>query len=522
MQSPSIDEAPGVGPGSSEPVSGSDAAFIKAVRAGDMAAYGELWARHHPAVVRFGRQFGSESAAEDLASEVFARLLRVLQAGRGPDENVRPYLLTSVRRLRIDIATRYEKRVGLSDDTMLLETAAGRAPGTVSAGTDDEVLAELEASTAWKAFAELPERWRTVLWHTLIEETPPAELAPILGATPNAIAALSMRAREGLRQAFLAAHARDTDDPVCHTVVKRLGAHARGALATRERRTVEQHLSECDRCTAAYLEISDLNRTLKVIVLPVVLGGTAFGARYLRDTATAHAASAGVAVAPVASLRHGGRVLRQIASRPLSAAVAGVAAVAVIGGATAFALRSTAFDTAQADPTYVTAVDRPGPDTRAPVATSTPVPKASATARVVHPSLAGVTPAPASVAHPSGQPSPCSTCIHPAATRHSLHPAAANRSIHAGRPVTSVPAPPASAPPAPSTPAPSTPAPSSAVPSPSVSPAYPTDPAPSDTPTAPTTDPPVDPACSGVVLTGTWVPPTWWWDWLVRHGCPGW
>jgi RNA polymerase sigma factor (sigma-70 family) len=264
-----------------DPIAGadlrSDAELIAAVRGGDSSAFGALWTRHHPAVLRYARQFGPLGAAEDLASEAFARLLRILQVGGGPDMNVRPYLLTSVRRLRIDIATRYERRVGLTDDDSELDR------GLASDGADQTALEALEARTVWRAYSSLPERWQTVLWHTLIEEQPPAAIAPILGSSPNAVAALAMRAREGLRQAFLQAHVADTDSADCHRALRRLGAWQRGALSAREAAQVEQHLLTCDRCRGAAAEVGELNQAMRVVVLPVLLGGTWYAHRYLES-----------------------------------------------------------------------------------------------------------------------------------------------------------------------------------------------------------------------------------------------
>jgi len=46
---------------------------------------------------------------EDLVSEAFVKVLQVLQRGGGPDVAFRAYLLTAVRRLRVDRQTVVEK-----------------------------------------------------------------------------------------------------------------------------------------------------------------------------------------------------------------------------------------------------------------------------------------------------------------------------------------------------------------------------------------------------------------------------
>src|SRR6478736_8292126 len=80
----------------------SDAELISAVRSGEVAAYGELFARHVDAARRLGRQLVPGPDVDDLVSEAFAKVLVVLQRGAGPDLAFRAYLLTAVRRLHVD------------------------------------------------------------------------------------------------------------------------------------------------------------------------------------------------------------------------------------------------------------------------------------------------------------------------------------------------------------------------------------------------------------------------------------
>ncbi|MFP3686343.1 hypothetical protein SB847_21820, partial [Bacillus sp. SIMBA_026] len=63
-----------------------------------------------------------------------------------------------------------------------------------------------ESQTVAKAFRSLPERWQAVLWYLDVERMKPAAVAPILGLSPNAVSALALRAREGLRREYLQAH----------------------------------------------------------------------------------------------------------------------------------------------------------------------------------------------------------------------------------------------------------------------------------------------------------------------------
>jgi len=251
-----------------------DAELISAVRAGDLEAYGTLFERHVGAARRLARQLVSAGDVDDLVSEAFAKVLGVLQKGGGPDLAFRAYLLTSLRRLHVD-KIRAGAKLTTTDDMTAYD------PGVPF---EDTAVAGFENETAAKAFAQLPERWQQVLWHTEVEGQKPAEIAPLLGMSPNSVSALAYRAREGLRQAFISMHAQDAVDDACATTRANLGAYIRNGLSRRDSAKVEAHLQECRPCTAIYLELTEVNSNLGALLAPLLLG--AAGAGYLAAAAT--------------------------------------------------------------------------------------------------------------------------------------------------------------------------------------------------------------------------------------------
>ncbi|HSS68033.1 MAG TPA: sigma-70 family RNA polymerase sigma factor [Nocardioidaceae bacterium] len=263
-------------PDSSAP---SDPELIAAVRAGDVDAYGVLFERHRRSALGLARQIAGPSDADDLVSDAFVKLLRVLQGGGGPDVAFRAYLLTAVRRLHID-RIRSQARVTPSDDLEQFD------PGTPFA---DPAVDKFENAAAAKAFASLPERWQLVLWHLEVEGQKPADVAPLLGMTPNGVSALAYRAREGLRQAYLQMHLADTGAEECRWVTERLGAYVRKGLSKRDAAKVEEHLDDCRKCTAVYLELTEVNSNLSAILAPALLGTAAAG--YLGSTAVGGAST---------------------------------------------------------------------------------------------------------------------------------------------------------------------------------------------------------------------------------------
>jgi RNA polymerase sigma factor (sigma-70 family) len=267
----------------------SDADLIVAVRRGDTQAYGLLYERHLAAANRAASYLvTTTSEREDLVAEAFTRVLQVLRAGRGPAHDFRPYLLVTMRHAAINAARR-------GPSTALF---AELPESYLRGATDDPVDARLTGNEAANAFAGLPERWRRVLWHTEVEGESPATIAPMLGMTPNGVAALAYRAREGLRQAYLRLHLPAVDHRDCREATDKLAGWVRGSISTPQRRKISAHLNQCPRCREIAAGLTEVNGELRAASWLSVLKGM------LSATAAkvgAAAAVAAVAVGVVAS-----------------------------------------------------------------------------------------------------------------------------------------------------------------------------------------------------------------------------
>ncbi|WAL64934.1 sigma-70 family RNA polymerase sigma factor [Amycolatopsis cynarae] len=369
----------------------SDAELINAVRSGTLAAYGTLYERHVASAHNLARQLArSQAEADDLVSEAFAKVMDTLRAGKGPDSAFRAYLLTALRHTAYD-RTRKDKRVDLSDDMSTLAATGSAATDALTVPFSDTAVAGLERSMAARAFARLPERWQAVLWHTEIEQQTPAEVAPLLGLTPNGVSALAYRAREGLRQAYLQVHLAETSSQRCRATADRLGAWTRNGLAKRERTQVEAHLDECDRCRALAAELSDVNGALRAVVAPIVLGGAALG--YLALTggkaaaATAAAGASGGAAATAATAAP--RQLFGVAASSMAIAAAVATALVASGGAQDIPVSAAQLPPVQASPTPVLPPSGHSPAAKiqvpAPSSAVTPPPTTTPPAPVVAP-----------------------------------------------------------------------------------------------------------------------------------------
>jgi RNA polymerase sigma factor (sigma-70 family) len=313
----------------------SDTELIESARSGDTSAFAELWRRHYRSAARVARQFTSSIDADDLVSEAYARIFQRVLAGGGPTGAFRPYLYTTIRNLASSWgAASHDVQVDVIE-----EFEDERIP-------DDPASWALDRTLTAKAFRSLPERWQTVLWYTEVEGMDPHEVAPLMGLTANGVAALSYRAREGLRTAWLQAHISNAGTSAeCQWTMARLGDRARNGLTPREKDRVELHLLGCTKCAVISEEVEEVGSHLALVMVPLLLGGVAGGAvlASLAHPAAAMAAevipalpaavhavaSGGVLTAPVL----GGLALG--AATGPGALVGSLAIIAVLGGGVA-------------------------------------------------------------------------------------------------------------------------------------------------------------------------------------------
>ncbi|MFE5945050.1 sigma-70 family RNA polymerase sigma factor [Streptomyces sp. NPDC056480] len=326
----------------------SDSELVQLMRDGDDSAYEELFRRHSDAVRRYARTCCRDAhTADDLTAEVFARTLQAVRGGAGPEQAVRAYLMTTVRRVAANW-TKTQKREHLVEDFAVFAAEAARSSevsdqtASFGAGLDlgADVLAmhEAEQSLAMQAFRSLPERWQAVLWHTTVEEESPSEVAPLFGLTANATAVLASRAREGLKQAYLQAHVSQslTAGGDCARYADRLGAYARGGLRMRAERGLRKHLDECAKCRLAAGELAHVNAGIPALLPVAVIGW--FAAGYSLKAAgvvaggAVGAGAAGAAAAATGS--SGGAASGGAAAEGLGApAKAGIAAAVAVAAA---------------------------------------------------------------------------------------------------------------------------------------------------------------------------------------------
>ncbi|RZU64267.1 RNA polymerase sigma factor (sigma-70 family) [Microterricola gilva] len=399
----------------------SDSQLIERCKQGDSPAFAELWKRHAAAGRTVARSFTSSLDPDDLVSESFTRIYQLLQKGRGPTAAFRPYLFTTIR----NTASSWGRaRRETSIDTL----ESFEDPSS----SEDAGLLALDRGLTATAFRTLPTRWQEVLWYSEVESMTPAQIAPLLGMSANGVAALSYRAREGLRQAWIGAHlnAVSADDD-CRWSIERLGTYTRGSLSPRDTTRLEKHLDDCARCTIAASEARDVGSRLALVLLPLTagIGGAAAYAHWLQTGGPASQLAVGAMPASITAggIAAGGTAVGSSTNSSGSvsgmtvAGIVGVVAVAA-GVVAAVALGPTLFAQHPAPPSTVADGSLPTPDASPDgspdesIAAPTPQPSTIPVPLPPEPELVEVdTPAPAAPPQPSASPTPSTPPVVPSA-----------------------------------------------------------------------------------------------------------
>ena len=173
----------------------AERAWVDELRRGEPAAFDRAFAayrgRMYAYLVRMTRR---RDVAEDLLQETFLRLAQ--HARRlAPDTRLRAWLFTVAHRLVISWARAQSVRAQLAGDLPGEPPSEARSP--LEAIADSQAQLALE-----RAFAALPAAYREVALLVGVEGMQPAEVAVVLGHTPEAIRQRLSRARTQLAAAL--------------------------------------------------------------------------------------------------------------------------------------------------------------------------------------------------------------------------------------------------------------------------------------------------------------------------------
>jgi RNA polymerase sigma-70 factor (ECF subfamily) len=177
--------------------------WMKAVAAGDEAAFERLVARHGSGVLNTFRRFvGDTGRAEELTQEVFLRLWQAAPRYE-PKAPFRTWLLTIARRLCWNELRKAGREVSIEEEVS--EGLDEGAPGGMSARLaskgplpEEGILAAERAEAVRAAIQALPPAQRLAVIYRRYEELSYEEIAQVMDTTVSAVKSLLVRARRSL------------------------------------------------------------------------------------------------------------------------------------------------------------------------------------------------------------------------------------------------------------------------------------------------------------------------------------
>lgn len=186
----------GPAPLEAQPDTADEDGLIRAVAAGDEAAFQDLVNLHLDAIHAYlYRLTGSRADAEDLAQETFLRVWRRASTYEPGRIRLTTWLHTIAHNLCIDSFRRQRRRDPGGADPQGAGTEADEATDPARQASTDELSDHLE-----QAIAALPDNQRSALLLCQVQGFSNAQAAHILDVNVRALESLLARARRTLRE----------------------------------------------------------------------------------------------------------------------------------------------------------------------------------------------------------------------------------------------------------------------------------------------------------------------------------
>lgn len=172
----------------------SEQTELEALRRLDPQGISAIFDRYYPDVFRFVRyRLNDELVAEDIASEVFIRLLEALKSGRGPQSNLKAWLLATASHIATDHLRKKYRR----PTEELPDTVADAGPGLPLDYEQKERERRLK-----NAMSLLTKEQQNVLTLRFNQAYSLEETASLMNKNINAIKQLQFRALAALNRAL--------------------------------------------------------------------------------------------------------------------------------------------------------------------------------------------------------------------------------------------------------------------------------------------------------------------------------
>jgi RNA polymerase sigma factor (sigma-70 family) len=304
-----------------------DSELVAQVRAGDDAAFEELYRRYRQRITGYVRRMvGDEARAEDVTQEAFISALRRLRA---TDSEIafKPWIYEIARNASIDLYRRTSRAEELPIDEEELLHPADRGRLVGSNGPDSMAIAHERLDHLRGAFDELSDLHARLLVMRELEGMSYREIGERMHLSRSSVESALFRARRRLEREYEEL----SEGRRCESMGAVIGRLAEGMHSASDELSLSRHARRCSACRrrARELGVEPLSRRSRVPSRAAVLLPLPWLVRRSGQDAVGAGMSGGFG-----SASHIGAVIAERAATLLAAAaIAGAGGAAIAGGA---------------------------------------------------------------------------------------------------------------------------------------------------------------------------------------------
>lgn len=172
---------------------------LQGAQRGDEEAFARLWREFHPGLLRYLR-IKASPAAEDLAADIWIRVVRALPTFEGDEQGFRGWLYTTARNRLTDWYRSGERRIDAIEHASLVIMPS-------ATDVEAEVAEHSATDRAVALIAELPPDQAEAVMLRIVVGMDVARVAELMGRTPGSVRVLCHRGLKRLERRLVEAGA---------------------------------------------------------------------------------------------------------------------------------------------------------------------------------------------------------------------------------------------------------------------------------------------------------------------------
>jgi RNA polymerase sigma-70 factor, ECF subfamily len=184
---------------------------LQGAQHGDEEAFARLWREFQPGLLRYLRMKASP-VAEDLAADIWVRVLRALPGFEGDEQGFRGWLYTTARNRLTDWYRSGDRRIDVIEHTSLIVMPS-------PANVEDEAAEHSATDRAVALISALPPDQAEAVMLRIVVGMDVARVAEIMGRTPGSVRVLCHRGLKRLESRLMEQESAEVSAPLAGAAV---------------------------------------------------------------------------------------------------------------------------------------------------------------------------------------------------------------------------------------------------------------------------------------------------------------